>query len=467
MVCLRQGNLPLWLPDLNAGFGSPGIRLYSPAGPFLAGLFGLLLGDAGRGLRATVALSVGALLFLLRHQFCPNSRGWPLLWIASPILPFVLLHRGAFSEVYALPLSFWLLHPRPQPFPRPSTLTAAWALLWLIHAPSFIMTSLLSFLSVAGLRSLKATSYWLGSWGLGLLVVAWHWLPLWTEQSLVAARSGLTTGIFDFRRNFLALAQAHEPLTVAGLGWLAVCWAGVLLLCQGRRRREALLTLVCLFLASPLSYPLWVVLPPLAFLQFPWRFLTPASLLLPEAVVAERTPSKQFLGILLFCLPHLWLPAWHTFEDPRLHGREDWQSLGEKVHKAFFANPFLVDVRENRPPAFFLLKDNIPLFGQKALFCPGTCKTKTWKPLRKEVEVDGDGGRLCFRILAYPGWSAEVDGKPAPVHSSQGTLWVWVPPGKHQVVFFWTGNEATRHGWLVAILALFALTRWEHHRKKP
>lgn len=25
--CLAQGQLPLWLPDLNAGFGSPGIRL--------------------------------------------------------------------------------------------------------------------------------------------------------------------------------------------------------------------------------------------------------------------------------------------------------------------------------------------------------------------------------------------------------------------------------------------------------
>lgn len=465
MVCLRQGSLPLWLPDLNAGFGSPGIRLYSPAGPFLAGLFGLFLGDAGRGLRFTVALSVAALFFLVRRRLLPNPSGWSLLWIASPILPFILFHRGAFSEVYALPLSFWLLHPPPQASSRPFKLAAIWALLWLVHAPSFLMTSLLSFLSILGRRSLKAIGHWLGSWGLGLLAVAWHWLPLWTEQ--VAARSGLTAGIFDFRRNFLAFAQAHDPLAVADLGWLAVCWGGVLLLCQGRISREGLLTTASLFLASPLSYPLWIALPPLAFLQFPWRFLTPASLLLPGVVAGNRRPSKQLLGLLLFCLPHLWLPNWRTLGDPRLHGRETWQSLGEKVYKAFSANPLLVDAQQNRPPAFSLLADNIPLFGQNALLCPGPCEVKMWKPLRKEVEVDGPGGRLRFRILAYPFWRAKVDGRPIEVSGSQGTVSVWVPPGKHRVVVYWAGNAAARLGWLGAILAFFALTRWEHHRKKP
>ena len=57
MRCLHTGSLPLWLPDLNATFGSPGIGLYSPLGPLACGVLGLILGTGGRGVRAALALA--------------------------------------------------------------------------------------------------------------------------------------------------------------------------------------------------------------------------------------------------------------------------------------------------------------------------------------------------------------------------------------------------------------------------
>src|SRR5512136_2052358 len=40
MRCLAQGAAPVWLPDLNAGFGSPGVRLHNPLGPVVDGSLG-------------------------------------------------------------------------------------------------------------------------------------------------------------------------------------------------------------------------------------------------------------------------------------------------------------------------------------------------------------------------------------------------------------------------------------------
>ena len=41
MKCLHAGSLPVWLPDLNAEFGSPGIGLYSPLSPTMSGMLGM------------------------------------------------------------------------------------------------------------------------------------------------------------------------------------------------------------------------------------------------------------------------------------------------------------------------------------------------------------------------------------------------------------------------------------------
>ena len=68
MRCLAEHQLPLWLPDLNAGFGSPGIRLYSPLGPVLSGGLGIALGDAGRGLRAAAMLAAVGVFWVARRR---------------------------------------------------------------------------------------------------------------------------------------------------------------------------------------------------------------------------------------------------------------------------------------------------------------------------------------------------------------------------------------------------------------
>ena len=46
------------------------------------------------------------------------------------------------------------------------------------------------------------------------------------------------------------------------------------------------------------------------------------------------------------------------------------------------------------------------------------------------------GGVLALHALYYPGWVAEIDGKPAPVLRADVLFrGVEVPPGHHRIVF--------------------------------
>jgi len=464
MRCFSQGSLPLWLPDLNAGFGSPGIRLYSPAGPVLAGFLAWLLGDAGRGLRLAALLLLAAFLWQAKKSFPqPLVLG---LFVASPIVPFLLFYRAAFSEFYALPIAFWLLQASLQK-PRSVLATAlAWALLWLVHAPTFLMVSALT-LAAAGLGSKpwEGLKKWASSWILGFCLVAWHWLPLIQEQQWVAAKEGLTAGIFDFRRNFLGFAQAHDPQAVSALSLLALCWSVLLLFLRPSWDLRKSLTLLCLFLASPLAYPLWRVLLPLAWLQFPWRFLTPASLLLPGALT-PLSRRRKLLSAALFLLPYLWMPAWPIASDPHLVSSDSWVSLGAKMHQAFSANPLIVDAPQNRPASFALLAQNLSTLGQRQFLCQGTCRLVSWQPLRRALEVEGPEDWVYVRLLAYPLWAIALDGRPVAPSWQRGILAVWVPAGRHRLEVFWQGNPLTPWGWGLALLAL-ALVGLLHRRAKP
>jgi hypothetical protein len=464
MACFAHGQLPFWLPDMNAGFGSPGIRLYSPGGPVVAGLFGLLLGDAGRGMRLAVFLAVLALCLLARRLFPSAHPAAVLLWLANPMLAFSFLHRGAFSELYSLPLAFWLLERHLRGDHAPGREAVAWAGLWLVHAPTFVMVTGLSALAAVARRN-GASS--LGRWALGWLggasLVAWHWLPLAREQRWVTMKAGLTEGVLDFHLHFLGANPLASPTTVQ-LSLLALAWVVLLLLAGQLQQGRTLLVLCCIALATPLALPLWELLPPLQLLQFPSRFLLSASLVLPGLFATEKIRGKKLLALVLFPLPLLWVPAFPLVRDPRLRAQESWQSLGAKMHASITvaglgANPFLVEAAQIRPASFQLLAENIVAFGAARVLYPGDVEVTRWTPLVRVVQLQGPGGLARFRLLAYPLWEALLDGRPVLAREHEGVIAVWVPPGRHQVTLRWAGNPASRWGALAALLPLALLLR--------
>lgn len=456
MRCLAQGQLPLWLPDLNAGFGSPGIRLYSPGGPSLVGILGLALGDVGKALRLVWFAALVALVLVFHHWHPKASTlDWLLLW-ASPLVPFLLLYRGASSELLALPLALWLLEAAIHKAGSPQIEAFLWAGLWLLHTPSFVMAATLVVTATLIPRP-SSTEFGrrIAPLVAGFALSAWHWLPLLGEKHLVRLEEGLTAGIFAATNNFLFALNPHDAPAVRRLEALAALWTVIAAMAWFQEKKRSLLLLTAVLLATPLTYPLWLALPPLRFLQFPWRFLTPVSLLLPGAI-ASLSRRMRMVAIVLFLLPHLWMPQPRVVRDPEITGKEGWGQLGAKIFASFSGNPLVVDAVQNRPAAFAALARQLQRFGPETLVLgPGPVAIEEWRPLRRTVVVEAPSpGLLEFRLLAYPFWRAWVDGRPVVPQYKEGIVAVPVPPGRHQVVVRWSGNPVTPWGWVLALVAL-------------
>ena len=67
----------------------------------------------------------------------------------------------------------------------------------------------------------------------------------------------------------------------------------------------------------------------------------------------------------------------------------------------------------------------------------GHAAITTWRTDRVEIDAESEtGGMLVLHDLYYPGWIAEIDGKPAPILRADVLFrGVEVPPGRHRVVF--------------------------------
>ncbi len=453
MRCLAAGELPLWAPDLNGGFGSPGIRLYSPAGPIAAAVLGLLLGSAGAGLRAVLVLAVAGILGLARK----GRGGWlpgGLVLLGTPFLADLVV-RAAWAQVLAVPLAWWLLEGAVQGervTTRPVKTGAITACLWLVHAPTAVMVAALIGLAVL-LRLGAGAAGWGLRWaGTAAALTAWHWLPLVDEMHLTSAREGLTAGIFDLTRNWLGSPAAHMPglnlaLSLAALALAAILLALIGLGDRGESPVRWVLVTASLALATALVVPLVRLGLPLGWLQFPWRWLTPAALLLARPVAAARRGRPLLL--LLWLGPAPALPHVPVITPPPLTAAVGWPQVGEAV-ATFGGNPLAVDVIEHRPPWYPEFAAELERFGPERRVLvepPARTRVVLWKPLRRLVEVQTpSAATLRLRLLRYPWWAARLDGRPVPVAARGAAVALPVPSGWHSVEVRWAGNPLARAG---------------------
>ncbi|MFI5167359.1 MAG: hypothetical protein ACHQQS_12095 [Thermoanaerobaculales bacterium] len=465
MRCLAGGVLPVWLPDLNAGFGSPGIRLYSPLGTLLAGALGLAAGDAGSGLRALALF--GRVLLLLLMWRIRRGRGvveWGLIMVA-PFAVHDVLGRSAFSEVYAMPLVWWLLETSLANRVAPVRDGIIAAVLWLVHAPSAVMTGILMLVAVAlsrrgeQLRRLALAALVAGG------ISAWYTLPLANEFSMIPNREATTGGFFRPDRHVLASATAPNLEMNIWLTWCAVALL-VALLVGGWWRREptrAALIVCCVVFASPLVAWFWRIHSPLQLLQFPWRWLLPAGILAATPAAAGLRKAAGAAAVAVMLAPLLFYHPEPVVHDPGLTAAMDWQELGARVHRAFGGNPWVVDAAQNRPGSWAWLGSNLSRFGGGTVHlnpaAPGdSVHVVRWGVLRREIEADVGAPTLVeLRLLDYPLWAVAVDGRETALEAPEGVVGVRLPPGHHRVVARWVGNPLSRAGLALAVATVLTI----------
>jgi hypothetical protein len=487
MRCLHAGSLPVWLPDLNAAFGSPGIGLYSPLGPFVCGVLGLIFGTGGRGVRAALALAALAAVASAPGRNGRERLAKSTLVLLSPAMLTELVGRFPVSQLLGVPLAWLLLEIAADRRWRWDRDGVLFALLWLVHAPTTVMVALLSVVATVtaspGNRRLSEDQgadsvriRFLEAWQLsaaGLVAAGltiWHWWPLLSAAPDFPLGSALTGGEHHPLRNLIGVPGPHLPQINIAMGWAAVGLLAALVVSGAWRSARGRLAIVAIVLASLLSAPLWRYFAPLAWLQFPWRWMLPATLLATTAVLDGAAKRGRFiLGVSLVAmvLPLAAIPELRIAADPKLTVRTEPVEAGERVMESVSGNPLLIDVMEHRPLWWEDLGQTMVMLGPRQIaLVPdgGAARVIVWRPLRRRVEVDSPhSAALVLRLLADRHWKVTVDELPADAARWGAALAVNIPRGRSEVEVTWATDPRAIAGAIVAVILLswVGCRRWQ------
>jgi hypothetical protein len=505
---------PRWAPDLYHGYGSPVFNYYAPLVYVLAAAYGQLGGPVA-GVKAVLVLSacLGAVgMYVLGRRLWGGRAGIiaAAVYSLAPYIAYVdPLARGDAPEALALAIVPWMLWAFTRLLQTGDALTAALAALslaGLIFAHNLVAILffgwLLAWLAVCWLESRPSPrALWLCLAALcsGLALAACLWLPAVAERGAVRL-ADTTVGLLDFRRAFpppeilfgwLNVLESRWSMGVlqwllAALGVLSLLWAR-----SGRVRLAfvAASAVGALALMLPAALPVWEAFPPLAFLQFPWRLLGPASLfagLLAGALAAQSArwrwrpagalfPAVVVAACVAGLFPGLDPLPWADFETASvsrlLKSALDWDA-GTTA-----SNEFLPATVKTPPPYRPELLQSyqtslVDKVDRSQLPPAAQATVLAHTPVEDRFQIVNSAPfTLTVLTFDFPGWAAQVDGVSTPVVPSvpEGWITLAVPGGPHDVRV-WFGDTFPRQLGgvlsLAAALGILGLAGWGLWRRK-
>ena len=514
---------PRWAPDHAQGYGYPLFTFYAPLAFLIAEVFNLL----GAGILGAIKI-VWALATMLAgvsmYQLVKRWWGVGSAFVAGLLYMFAPYHlvnmyvRGAFAEFVALAiypwviLTFWDVLERPDPR-RVALAAFSLGALLLTHSVTLMLLPPLLVLLIL---------YWLGwmavrqrgiPWRpvlaalaagvLGGMLAAIFLLPVLGETRYIVVDQWLPAESYNYPQQFLYLFQWFDfqwgygfalPGPNDGMNlsiglWLVVLGIAALPLVMGKRLREAsfdkpdtfissgklvlgfaLIAGMALLATLAPSQVFWDTIPMLKLVQFPFRFLAPATLFL----------TLTAAGVLA-----LFLPDSRKTLSPTLVVL----SLAIILASWPYARPQHTEVtaRDVSPAADIFFELDYPdMRGSTAFASAGKPATSPKVeayvqgqplPLAEIVSGQGEveavahgGGEDVVRVQAqtpvtvrfytywYPGWRAWIDGQPAPTYydpnDPNALIQVDVPAGEHEVRIRFTNTPLRTLAATISILTL-------------
>ncbi len=522
--CWRDGvYYPRWAPDLVFGYGCPLFNFAPPLLYYLIQAFHLL------GLHLAVALKIVVILFLFLYALGMYLFAAEILGPEAGLLaaaaylytPYRLREayiQGNYAQFLALatfPFILWAFY-RLIDTESPRYVVAcafSYAALLLSHNISAMLFSPLLAAYVLLLLMVKrrwSVLRWvIPATLLALGLAAFFWGPAFFERRFIWFEK-ITGGHFDFRLNFLSVADIFAPPLVLdsaalnpylplGLGLAQVVLSALALVALARYGRPfgfskpegsqvvffALVLGLGVFMMLPASTVLWENVPLLALTEFPWRilgltalssaFLAGASLRLWGELWGGKGRLLASIISLAFVLvsAFVYLYPRQPFVDMRgstladvtayelrtqticTTGAGEFLPIWVKEHPS--TSPMAEDYLAGRP---VVKLDQVPSFVQ-AEHLTYTATTDEYRFTSPQPFT----ARL--NTLYFPGWRAYLDGQPLPIEVSSllGLIEVAVPAGEHRLSLRFqdtplrTGANVISLLSLVVVLALWLRLR--------
>jgi hypothetical protein len=501
---LGAGNIvPGWLAESNYGFGDPVFRFYPPAFYYLIAATRAVAG--GWYAASLVALTIVSVLGAYGAYFAARSYVGPRdATVAGVFYAFMPYHV---SEVYqaallaefaggaALLFAFAFVKRVSERGSRHNVvgLSIAYALLLLTHLPLAVMGSIALF--VYAVFSVKVEN--LGSTILRLMVsvlislglTAFYWSRMVFELGWIRSDGSHPNPLLDYRLNFLL--SSFSPDQNLTLWWMNVLLAATVVMLlpalilfhrQTRNRNTIGLFVVLLFsifMATPLSKPLWVLLTPLQRAQHPFRWLGVISAVVPillamatsSWVQIAKTKMRPFalLAIGALAIP-LAFTAGQTIRDANYLSRAAFDEMIQSVTSGPSINAWLpkwADRASNGGAADDkCLPPEIPQARVEA--GDRSVKIELWSSENRRFAIGpGKEGFASVRTFYYPHWHARSNDRELTTSADRnGSLTIALPPETTSVdlalvepVRSKVGAGVSVVGWLGCLILLIPLYR--------
>ena len=314
---------PRWLMGINYGCGSPTFFYYPPVPYWVSAIFAPMAGysmPAWRALGWGASLSLilsGLLAFGCLRKLVTAERAFvgAVLYMVMPYhLAIDLLERGAYAECWSfvwMPLILWgILELREEKSSAWLKTAVGFGLLFMTHPPTCVTFTPIA-VGLALWRGMKVFVRTLAAGAIGAGLAAVYLVPALTTQASVSTqylRVPYETAFFFPTLEILKPLSKPDAFNIRVLtcfGLLVVSFfVGYGLLFSPNQSRASWklklpwlsLALGAILMMLPLSDPVYSWLPPLQMIQFPWRFLAPASLLVAVLVVLFWPGSEASLA---------------------------------------------------------------------------------------------------------------------------------------------------------------------------
>ncbi len=517
--CFLSLQIPCrWITDMGYGFGYPLFNFYPPL-PYLVGemirVFEVSFVDTAKLLFIVSFVASGLTMYFLAKEFFGRFGGVvsSVFYIWAPYHSVDIYVRGAMNEAWALiwfPLilltSYKLITSKKKLLPWVIGLAIAFFglltshnLMVLVFTPFFGIWCLLWIIKYSSWKVLPKLIF-SGIFAVGL--AAFFTLPVLIEQKLVQTNT-LIAGYYEFTAHFTTFSQlfisrfwGYGPsiwgdmdgmsFQIGHIHWIFSLVVGIvaayLIFIKKKKVNDVLLAVPLIlvfgwfaaFMTHNKSTIFWQNFAPLAFVQFPWRFLTIVTLCFSFVAggIVMLIPKKiayVLCSLLLLAVVGL---NWNSFTIQNGH-------LGALTDEQKFTG-VAWDLQQTAG-----IYDYLPKYAVTAPKEPQTKRgltqvmsgdAKTENPYQItnyasfDIDVTSETSTVRVGILKFDGWKAYVDGKETPVlvpgDEQWGRIWLEIPKGKHKVELRFGNTPVRTVGNIVSVVSWLTLGAFIIWRKR-
>ena len=522
--CFLDGQIPCrWVPDMGYGFGFPLFNFYPPL-PYLIGeIFRILGFSFVMTIKLVFALSIivsGITMYLLAKEFFGRIGAIlsAAFYIWAPYHAVDVYVRGAMNEAWALawfPLIFWttyrLIKEKKNLTKWIIALSLSWSALFtshnlmvLIFAPVFAGWVLLLLWQE---KKWRLIPQFVLSGILAFGLAAFFTLPVLLEKNLVQVDT-LVVGYYEYTAHFATLKQMFisrfwgygpsvwgtedgMPFQIGHLHWgLSLVAGSIILAIIFRKRKKAFTKLAktpfllpglylfavgwfSAFMAHSRSTPIWQMLPPLKFVQFPWRFLTITTFafsFLAGAVVALIKNKKSLFLVAAGLVLAVLVLNWHYFRPEKgrmgpLTDEEKFSGAAWELQQTAGIYDYLPKAAKEAPKGpQTVLAEIMQGEGEISKAKQGTYWAKF------NIKVKSPQARVRINIFDFPNWKISIDDRKVEPFVAEderwGRMYIEVPQGEHLVYLQLYNTFPRTLGNLISLITWAGLLTYSWWRKQ-